>query len=118
MRKPRARIFAMNEPAVTCGGPSGARLAASGLQVAAAPPAPARLTERAAMAGAATAEWTATRAVAVAAGRAPGRAAHPGETAMVITAARATAPGFTSRGRAFIDTPRACGSVPRRSWPP
>src|ERR1700721_3822325 len=104
MRKPRARILAMNEPALTCGGPSGARLAAAGLQAAAAPRAPARLTERASTARAARAEWTATRAVAVAAGRAPGRAAQPREVAMVIRAARATALLFTSLGRAFIDT--------------
>src|ERR1700722_12019896 len=115
MRKPRARIFAMNEPAVSVAGPSGARLAASGLQAAAAARAPARLAERAATAWAEAAAGTVTRGGAGAGGRAPGWAAQPAETAMASTAARATALVFTSLGRAFIDTPRVCGSAPRRS---
>src|SRR5580693_4074372 len=103
MRKPWARIFAMNDLGVTSGGPDGRRLLALGLQEAvlilpyalAAPIADG-------LAGAASAAATLSTSAAVASTRDSPRSQ-----------------GLPSRDRrAFTGTPRADGSVPMRSLPP
>src|SRR5271169_3612231 len=106
MRKPRARIFAMNEPAVTCGGPDGLRLLASGLQLAVLAartvlPVPMVLPVRALLAALSAAWWPGAAAAAAA----PSTSANVAST---TGSARRQGPRGR-RGRAFTGTPRADG---------
>src|SRR5580692_4427668 len=105
----------MYEPGVTSGGPAGARLAASGLHVAAAVFAAAcdLLTARSASAGRAAGGDGA-------AGRGAGAAAQPAATAASTRAASAsaaprdTAYPFMRLSSLFTGTPRGGGPGPRR----
>src|SRR5690348_14851714 len=125
----------MNEPSVTCGGPSGARLAAAGSHVAVAASLPVRdwctarssatvlssATVRGAGCGGGLGGDGAGGPPAQPAGAAAGTAATESATARGLGrrwAAVLEVTGFTSLAPLFPGTPRCGGSGPRRRRPP
>src|SRR5260370_3563866 len=106
MRKARARIFAVNEPDVTCGGPDGRRLLAFGLQAAA-------LAWPTALAVLAAPAWPAARMAGGWPGEASAAAApRTSADAASLSSGRRSPGRHASPPRALTRTPRAGRSGP------
>src|SRR5438128_8926101 len=111
MRNPRARILAMNEPDVTCGGPDGRRLLAFGLHAAA-------FAAPGAFAAPAVSGVRAARNADGWPGAAAAAAAPSTRAQVASTASRARGQDPPASGGCVLTgTPPAGGSGPRCSLP-